>query len=191
MNQMFAERSPFFIIIKKEILIKIIIFKTTKFYQTFYNFVKTMSKIAANIHPDDENYFAQPLMSCKQVQRILKNVVQNKEKNDVCFSLIRRVADISVFNNEEMKPQQIAWKKLRKEGKLVIQPCNNIAKIIGGKTFYILVVQPTDETGEITNAGIDPLGIGFDEGAYLVSGYIYIFKKEINRDSVYKFVMGV
>tara|TARA_R110000868_G_scaffold375794_1_gene640456 strand:- start:1234 stop:1734 length:501 start_codon:yes stop_codon:yes gene_type:complete len=143
------------------------------------------------LRAEDIAIFHQPTIRSEDVRKTLKKIVNNKEKSDICFTYIRQVKDISVFNKEEMKPQMLAWKNLRKEKKLVIQEVNNETKIIGGKTFYILVVQPTNEDGVIQDAGIDPLGIGFDEGAYLVSGYIYIYKTKDNRDNIYKYVMGL
>ena len=131
------------------------------------------------------------MMMISDMQKELKYAVKNKEKTDLAFAFIRRVKAISYFNSEELKEQMVMWRKQRKEGKLVIEEYNNITKVIGGKVFHIFVVQPINENRELVDVGIDPMGLAFDEGSFMVTGFIYAFKTVENRDSIYKYVMGI
>ena len=35
------------------------------------------------------------------------------------------------------------------------------------------------------------MGLSFDDGAFMVSGMIYAFRKRENRDMSYKYIMGI
>jgi hypothetical protein len=90
-------------------------------------------------------------------------------------------------NNVELTEQIKIWRKQRKQGVIEIHAYNNHTKQIDGTDWHILVVQQTgDDLGPI-----DTLGFGFDNGAFVVSGFIYCFKSIQNRDATYKYVMGL
>ena len=90
-------------------------------------------------------------------------------------------------NNVELTEQMKIWRKQRKQGVIEIHAYNNHTKQIDGTDWHILVVQQTgDDLGPI-----DTLGFGFDNGAFVVSGFIYCFKSIHNRDATYKYVMGL
>ena len=131
-------------------------------------------------------------VSTNDMKSLLARTVKDRQKpRDETFFFWHKKGKVVCWgNNKELTEQMMAWRKQRKEGTLIIQPCNNRTKIIQGKTWYILVVQQVTD-GEIDNTGFDPLGLGFDEGAYVVTGLIYIFKHEANRDATYKYVMGL
>lgn len=78
------------------------------------------------------------------------------------------------------------WRKLRKEGKCEMLEGNNNECEIKGRTYYTLVVQTPNG-----RMGVDPTGLGWDDRTFLVDGYIYYFQKQVNRDMVYKYVMGI
>jgi hypothetical protein len=75
--------------------------------------------------------------------------------------------------------------QIRQNGKLVIEEENNQTVKIQGREWYILVVQPTNDN----DCSIDPMGFGYDDGAFMVSGFIYHFTRKENRDAIYKYVM--
>jgi hypothetical protein len=131
-------------------------------------------------------------VTTKEQKQLLSRTIKDRQKSreETFFFYHRKAREVMWGNNTELTENMIAWRKQRKEGTLMIQPCNNRTKIIQGKTWYILVVQQLTD-GIMDDIGIDPLGIGFDEGAYLVTGLIYVFKHEANRDATYKYVMGL
>ena len=126
------------------------------------------------------------------MQKALAWVVDERQKkrDETFFSYIRRVHDFMWGNNVELTEQMKMWRKLRKEDKLDMQEFNNKTKYIKGKPWYILVVQTPSIRRGVDDIGIDPLGMGFDT-PYLVSGYIYVFKHEKNRDATFNYVMGI
>jgi len=118
---------------------------------------------------------------------LLKSVLADRQKGETFFFWHIKVKEVMHGTNANLKDQMLIWRRQRKEGKVKIEPYNNVTKKIQGEDWYILVVQdPIEEN----NRGLDPIGFGFDT-AYLVSGLIYCFKSEHNRDATYKFVMGL
>ena len=88
-------------------------------------------------------------------------------------------------NNEEMTEQMKIWRQQQKNGKLMMEEENNQTVKIQGREWYILVIQPTNDN----DCSIDPMGFGYDDGAFMVSGFIYHFTRKENRDAIYKYVM--
>lgn len=131
-------------------------------------------------------------VSTKDMKALLARTVKDRQKprNETFFFWHRQVKQVMWGNNKELTEEMICWRKQRKEGTLIIQPCNNRTKVIQGKTWFILVIQQLKDS-EIEDIGLDVLGLGFDDGAYVVTGLIYIFKHEANRDATYKYVMGI
>jgi hypothetical protein len=124
----------------------------------------------------------------QQQQQHLREFVNEKQKTDIGLCFHHELEVYVKFNTAEMREQMIIWKKQRKNGDLIINPKNNQSRMLFGKQVYLLVIQ----TPDLKNIPmIDPLGLGFDDGHFLISGYIYLFTKEINRDAIYKYVMGL
>jgi hypothetical protein len=124
-----------------------------------------------------------------QSQRSIMNmVINNREPTDIVFFYNHSLNIYCVGNKEEWSGEMKRFKKLRKEGVMKLLEANNQTKMIGGKKLYILVVQKTDED---QNPTIDPMGLAIDDGAFLVSGWIYAFKSKANRDASYKYIMGI
>lgn len=112
---------------------------------------------------------------------------QKKVREETFFYWHERARQLMWGNNEELIAQMKIWRKQHKDKEIKIMAYNNVTKQIGGKDWYILTVQNYDESP----ANPCRLGLGFDGGAYLVSGCTYIFKHEHNRDATYKYVMGL
>lgn len=129
------------------------------------------------------------IITRKQQVAELKAVVKDRQKTrgETFFYLHRLTDTIMWGNNDELTEQMKLWRKQRKEGVCKIMEYNNHMKKIQGKEWYILVVQHTEEWRD----SIDPVGLGFDDGAFVVSGLIYCFKNIKNRDATYKYVMGL
>ena len=130
------------------------------------------------------------LVLAKDMRRQLAEVVDDRQNGETYFCFHRGQQEMMWGNNEELITQMKIWRTQRKEGDLVMKPFNNVTKYIKGKPWYILVVQNEDIYRGVDTIGIDRLGLGFDI-PYLVSGLIYVFKHEKNRDATYKYVMGV
>jgi predicted transcriptional regulator len=116
----------------------------------------------------------------KQVLEHIEHTLVQLDKTDVCISVIHTTGDISAYNNDEMREQMVVWKDLAKQGKLVVRECNNQTRQIKGKDHYLLTIQPVPN-----DTNMDPIGLALD---FMVSGYIYLFKKEVNRDSVFNYI---
>ena len=129
------------------------------------------------------------IISIKQIQKEMKWIINDKRKDEICFTYIAHMNDYSYMNKAQMTDQMKMWRKLAKERAIVIQEENHRSPTICGKQFYTFVLQNADLDANPQN--IDRVGFAFDDGAFLVSGHIYCFRKQENRDSVYKYVMGI
>tara|TARA_R110000822_G_scaffold40112_1_gene109464 strand:- start:369 stop:902 length:534 start_codon:yes stop_codon:yes gene_type:complete len=98
----------------------------------------------------------------------------------------REAEDMGYNNKEFVRMEMKNWCKLRKQGKIEMLEENNLDCKINGRQYYVLVIQCPNEC-----VGIDPTGLGWDDGCCFVDGYIYYFQKKVNRDMVYKYVMGI
>jgi len=122
----------------------------------------------------------------------LKNMVDDRQKKErgELFCCFHRKRKATMWGNKpELVEQMKIWRQQKKQGIIHFNPKNNRTKVISGQTFYILVVQEGSSPETIKPIGIDPFGIGFDEGCYLVDGIIYAFVHEANRDAVFGYVM--
>jgi hypothetical protein len=127
-----------------------------------------------------------PVVSSTVVKQHLKVVLaqRNKKRNEIFFCFDREEGQYmwgtKVLASEFMKQ----WRKSKKKGEIYMDARNNRTHLIGGKEWHILVVQ-----GNETVQDIDVVGMGFDNGPFLVSGQIYCFKNRDNRDIVFEYVM--
>jgi len=102
----------------------------------------------------------------------------------ICF--IKSMDEFSLFNNAIMKTQMTQWRKEAKQGKVKIMAYNNKTKIINGKEYYTLIVQPYKDE-KLCLCEIDVMALFC--GGEMVSGYMYMFNNVTNRDMVYNYVM--
>jgi len=129
------------------------------------------------------------IITRKQMVAELKDMLKDRQKTrgETFFFHHRKQDHLMWGNNEELTEQMKIWRKQRKDGIIKIMEYNNHTKMIQGQEWHILVVQDVEEWRN----PIDPVGLGFDNGAFLVSGLIYCFKRIENRDATYKYVMGL
>ena len=133
-------------------------------------------------------------MACLNIKAMKKAVQETvadrqKARNEIAFAYHRQAQDTMWINKQEMTDQMKVWRKQKKEGVLHLNPFNNQTKVIGGKTWYVFVVQLGPDPEHIKSIGPDPLGFGFDDGMFIVDGMIYAFKDEKNRDMTYEYIM--
>jgi len=90
--------------------------------------------------------------------------------------------DQDTFNTECKR-----FRKLRKEGTVIIREVNNRTCMLGDVEWHCLVVQLSEkpDSEEIINP-LCPASLNLFKLA--VAGYVYWFNKKSNRDTVYKFL---
>jgi len=122
---------------------------------------------------------------------LMKQIIEDRDKKqrkETSFTWIHKEKLVSWNTNAEMIQQAKIWRTQKRQGDLIMRECNNQTKLVQGQKWYIFVVQNTDMS---CNPQLDPLGLGIDEGSFMVSGFIYWFKAEHNRDAIYKYVMEI
>jgi len=121
----------------------------------------------------------------------MKRIIEDRDKKqrkETSFTWVHNAKLVSWNTNAEMIQQAKIWRTQKRQGVLIMREHNNQTKLVQGQKWYILVVQDTDMS---CNPQLDPLGLGIDEGNFIVSGFIYWFKAEHNRDAIYKYVMEI
>ena len=139
---------------------------------------------------------------------VVKNVISNKRKGDMCWGLNPQVQDITHLTKYEITENMKLWKKLRKQGVITMPENQNICIEIDGNKFHILAIRlrHADEEDHFVPVA-DPTiltwdretlpktdlwkGVLTDYMREYSEGYIYYFKSQNNRDMVYKYVMGI
>jgi hypothetical protein len=115
----------------------------------------------------------------------IKNRV--KKTGEIAITFAHEHKIFAYVNRDEMNIQMKMWRTQQKKGLLKIKRFNSNIGEYNGNKYYYFVVQPY-KNGKMMRCNIDPMG-AFIFGK-LVSGYIYAFIKEENRDAVEKYVMG-
>jgi len=91
--------------------------------------------------------------------------------------------DQDIFNTECKR-----FRKLRKEGKVIILEDNNKTCMLGDVEWYCLIVQSPEESPD-GKERIDPIcPASMNLFGMMVTGFVYWFNKRANRDTVYKFL---
>ena len=90
------------------------------------------------------------------------------------------------FNKMEIQNAARHMRKNRREGKISMPAELNLTKVIDGKTWHVLVIHSCGP-GLVNH--IDPMALFvFD---MRIDGLMFAFDQKINRDRVYRFVMGL
>jgi hypothetical protein len=137
---------------------------------------------------------------------VIKNVISDQRKGDMCWGLNQQVQDITYLTKYEITENMKLWRKLRKQGEITMPENQNICIEIDGNKFHILAIRHGDDDNDSVPAA-DPTILSWDPetipktdlwkgviGKYMCQyseGYLYYFKSEKNRDMVYKYVMGI
>jgi hypothetical protein len=105
-----------------------------------------------------------------------------KEGNEIAVCFNREHKVFNYINNIEMKEQLKSWRKMIKQKQIEILHGNNLKLYdLRGRPFFIFVITPTDEKYNM----IDPFGMLLN---YMVSGFIYAFDSEKNRNECYNYL---
>ena len=120
------------------------------------------------------------------------SMLQVKEKTDIAWTFNQARKEITRLNIEELHSQmKNVWRPMAKQGKLKILSYNNLEKTtFDGKEWYIMVVQPYKD-GKIDGdrCSMDVSGLLLMQDCFMVSGFIYAFRKKENRDDIANWVM--
>jgi len=120
------------------------------------------------------------------IKEDIRYYMQNKKRTDIVLTFNETTQLFKSSNKNEIGQEMKEFKKQQKRGELIIDNINNTTQFIDGVPLYIMVIQYTDTSR-------NPLcctGLGFDQ-YLIVNGFIYSFKTEENRDSLYKYVMCI
>jgi hypothetical protein len=126
----------------------------------------------------------------KDQEKSMKQFLEMKNKDDIVIFCHHERGEYRIGNKAEWTEQMKSFRKYRKDNMLTINIKNHRNPMIQGKQFYTLVVQALDSDGDI-QGNIDPMGLAFDDSSFLVTGMMYAFRTEANRDMSYKYIMGL
>lgn len=107
--------------------------------------------------------------------------------DDIALSYISYSKQFAWFDKKQITTKSRMWRQLAVLGYFKISKYNNKEQTKYGRTWYFLVGQPCDINHKIKNCNIDPFGLYILGES--VSGYIYAFNTEKNRDAIYEYVM--
>lgn len=108
-----------------------------------------------------------------------KSRCNESPKTDICIYLHEKSEIFMCMNVKEMHEQMRIWKQELIAGNLFVFKENCKTKTINGVKYHLLVLQGKGTTF------MSKAGMLFDEGFFCVSGWIYLFKHEKNRDDVF------
>jgi hypothetical protein len=128
-----------------------------------------------------------PHYTTEQSTKMLHFVINDMRDKETTFTYKKNDGRMCCLTNEDIKSEMKRWRQLKKQGKLVIQPCNSYDIKIKGKDWFILTVQACKDN-DIEDTGIDPIGLAEEVGV-LVTGYLYFFNNKSNRDATQTYVM--
>jgi len=119
-----------------------------------------------------------------------KNVLNNWNQSrcnespttDICIYLHEKTDIFMCLNINEIHSQMRIWKQSILSGDLFVFKENCKTKTINGVKYHLLVIQGIGTTV------VSKAGLLFDEGFFSVSGWIYLFKYEKNRDDVFNWL---
>jgi hypothetical protein len=122
------------------------------------------------------------LITREQIERQYQHALRVRKHRcgETAISFYHHLKDFALLNMDETKEQMKMWRKWVKNGEIEIIAHNNKNKEVNGKMWYCLVVNPKPNTADFDPFGLMVLG-------EMVSGYIYAFDKEHNRDAAYKY----
>jgi len=107
-------------------------------------------------------------------------------RKETYFTYHRKLETGSWGTNEDLRIEMKNWKQQKKDGVIEMIEGNKNSFEINGKTYYTLAITQLDGNGETVAIGFDRFGFGM---GHVVSGIMYWFASEENRDAVMKYVM--
>jgi hypothetical protein len=116
---------------------------------------------------------------CRELMKTIVNG-RHKSRGETVFFWHRGLKEANWMTNDDMRDQAKRWKK-NKDLQFLEHNCQS--KLVNGEEWHILVCGHKTE-----DLGIDPLGMGIDDGIFMVSGYIYWFRHKESRDTIFKYL---
>ena len=107
-----------------------------------------------------------------------------QQQDGVCLTWDKHRHDYCWLNTRDTQTQFKQFKKLLQKGKIEVSPSNNKEFIYKGKSWFSLVILPTDENDQ---SFCPSMLFVF---CYMVSGYGYMFSNKQNRDKMYEWLVG-
>ena len=127
-----------------------------------------------------------------EIRQQVEYVLNNKKTSDICFNYHKQQEQMAIMNKEEMTATMKMWKKQQKQNILTINPNNHREPNIFGTRHYSLTLQQLKSNGDYEDIGVDRVSLmGCDDYSFVVNGITFFFKKEENRDMVYRYVMSL
>jgi hypothetical protein len=126
------------------------------------------------------------ITSNADMRDLLRITVRDRRKSEgeTVFFWHRKQKNTAWLDNQGMREQAKIWKKEIKGGeRLQLLEHNCQTKLINGEEWHILVLGHQDD-----DWGIDPTGMGIDDGCFVVTGLIYWFKHRESRDTIFKYL---
>ena len=123
----------------------------------------------------------------EDIRRVWKSATSERQKSEIALTWYAAGKSMMWASKSSMGEQAVLWRDMVRKGEVNIREANNKQKVdSNGRTWNMLVVQPTNPDHAPPCDVVALLEFGF-----AVSGYVYFFKSVENRDSIYRFVMGV
>lgn len=113
------------------------------------------------------------------------------KKSDMCITYQKNNQAFDLLDREELNSQFKDFRKMKLEGSIIINPNNNKSVTDhNNKIWYTLVIQEAVNSVFDPNSGFnkDICRLGMVFGTH-VSGAIYAFRKEENRDALFHYIM--
>lgn len=122
------------------------------------------------------------------IHKMWKAATKDKQKSEIALSLHQATNQLMWGSKQMMAEQAKLWRDMKRQGKIEILEGNCVARQDkSGKTWHLLVVQPTN----LDHLQYSADKIALMEFGFLVSGFTYFFKSADNRDEIRRFVMEI
>ena len=134
------------------------------------------------------------VITSKETREQFRKAMSLAKKTDICFTWVKREQAFGVLDAEEMAFEMKHWRNLAKEGVLAMIKQNNQEITFNGKKFWTLCVQSYKGGAIDTENGFNVIDVGGsvfggDDNFRMVSGAIYGFTSEVNRDLAFNYTM--
>ena len=118
-----------------------------------------------------------------QVVGMYEGGKKERQSGDLAVTWMLAIDNFAYLDKPMLNEQMKIWRKMAKDGMVVIRRCNNkTTTTTSGDTLHFLVVQSTNEENAPNVFGTFVLN-------EMVSGAVYAFYNKNNRDMVHAFVM--
>jgi hypothetical protein len=146
----------------------------------YYDECKTAEKYLGDTVIKDTAVFASGEEIAEDCLTSFKKFIGQKG-TAVVFTWHQTANEWQWIDTDLLKVEFKRFKKLVKDGKLHTQSVNNTVKELNGQKWYPLVIQRTCENTDICIGSVKLF-------KFFVSGLVYWFSKEINRNNMFEYL---